>query len=87
MMEDYALATSQDATVETLFWRVVVARAIQDWLSKSASVRREAERYLFQNSDDLSLVCASAGINVDYLRHHLNKVRGQTLRDVLPLAA
>jgi hypothetical protein len=86
-MKDFAFATSQDTSTETIFWRVVLARTIQDWLSKSASLRREAERYLFQNSPDLSLVCASAGINVEYLRTHLNKVRGRRLRDLMPLAA
>jgi hypothetical protein len=86
-MKDFAFATSLETSTETIFWRVVLARTIQDWLSKSASARREAERYLFQNSADLSLVCASAGINVDYLRDHLNKVRGCKLHDVVPLAA
>jgi hypothetical protein len=87
MIEDFALATSQNATTETLFWRAVLAHAVQDWLSKSLRVKREAERYLFQDNEDLSTVCASAGINVDYLRKHLNRIRGRSLRDLMPLAA
>jgi hypothetical protein len=87
MTEEFAFATVHQRSPETLFWRVVIARTIQDWLSDSANVQRGAERYLFQNSEDLSLVCASAGINVNYLRDHLNKIRGHKLQDGLPLAA
>jgi hypothetical protein len=49
--------------------------------------KREAERYLFKNSVDLSLVCQSAGIDIGQLRTCLNKVRGQSLEDVLRIAA
>jgi hypothetical protein len=49
--------------------------------------KREAERYLFENSADLSLVCASAEIDILKLRTGLNKVRGRTLEDVLTVAA
>jgi hypothetical protein len=71
----------------TALWRVVIARAIQDWLSKSCRLKREAERYLFENSTDLALVCASAGIDVLRLRSCLNKMRGRTLENVLAVAA
>jgi hypothetical protein len=67
----------------TALWRGVIARAIQDWLSNSLRPQREAERYLFESSADLSLVCSSAGIDVLKLRTSLNKVRGRTLEDVL----
>ena len=40
----------------------------QDWLSEPLRPKREAERYLFENSVDLSLVCQSAGIDVWQLR-------------------
>jgi hypothetical protein len=84
MTEEFAFATAHQRTPETLFWRVVIARTIQDWLSNSADLKRGAERYLFQNSEDLSLVCASAGINVNYLRDHLNKIRGHKLHEIVP---
>jgi hypothetical protein len=71
----------------TGLWRGVIARAIQDWLSKSLRPKREAERYLFESSEDLSLVCSSAGIDVLKLRTCLNNVRGRTLEDVLAVAA
>jgi hypothetical protein len=73
--------------IVTALWRGVIARAIQDWLSKSLRPKREAERYLFENSVDLSLVCELAGINIERMRKCLNTVRGRTLRDLLPVAA
>ena len=79
--------TTKRMTTEAALWRGVIARTIQDWLSKPLRPKREAERYLFENSADLSSVCASAGIDVGRLRTCLNKVRGRTLHDLLPVAA
>jgi hypothetical protein len=82
-----ALATESKTTAETLLWRGVIARTIQDWLSKPLRRKREAERYLFENSADLSSVCSSAGIDVGRLRTRLNMMRGRTLLDLLPINA
>jgi len=87
MTREMALANELEMTSETLLWRGVIARTIQDWLSKPLRSKREAERYLFEDSADLSLVCSSAGISVFKLRTCLNKVRGRTLLDLLPIAA
>jgi hypothetical protein len=87
MTSERLLATEQELTTETLLWRGVIARTIQDWVSKPLRAKREAERYLFENSADLSSVCASAGIDVVRMRKCLNKVRGRTLEGVLAVAA
>jgi hypothetical protein len=87
MVRETVLATKPELISATGLWRGVIARAIQDWLSKSLRPKRDAERYLFENSADLSLVCASAGIDILRLRTSLNKVRGRTLEDVLAVAA
>jgi hypothetical protein len=86
MIREMALATKLEMTAETLLWRGVIARTIQDWLSMPLRPKREAERYLFENSADLSSVCRSAGIDVGRLRTRLNKVRGRILRDLLPVS-
>src|ERR1700674_4881878 len=78
--------TTKRMTTEAALWRGVIARTIQDWLSKPLRSKREAERYLFENSADLSSVCASAGIDIVRLRPRLNKVRGRTIRELLPVA-
>jgi hypothetical protein len=83
MVREMAFATESKMTAKTLLWRGVIARTIQDWASKPLRPKREAERYLFENSADLSLVCSAAGLNVLNLRICLNKVRGRTLENVL----
>jgi hypothetical protein len=65
-------------------WRGVIARTIYDWLSSRLRAKLEAERYLFENSADLSSVCEAAGINIGRLRTCLEKVRGQTLLELVP---
>jgi hypothetical protein len=87
MVREKILATKLELMTATGLWRGVIARTIQDWLSKSLRTKHEAERYLFENSADLSLVCAAAGIDILKLRTSLNKVRGRTLEDVLAVAA
>jgi hypothetical protein len=86
MIREMESATKLGMTAETLLWRGVIARTIQDWLSKALRPKLEAERYLFEDSADLSSVCASAGIDVGRLRTRLNMVRGRTLLDLLPIA-
>jgi hypothetical protein len=84
MIREKALATEPESTTENLLWRAVIATTIKEWLSAPLRSQREAERYLFENSADLSLVCGLAGITVGYLRTRLNKVRGRTLLDPVP---
>ena len=87
MLREMVFAQTPDLTTATVLWRGVIARTIQDWLSTSLRLKRDAERYLFTDSNDLSLVCNSAGLDVLKLRTHLNKVRGRTLEDILAVAA
>jgi hypothetical protein len=84
MIKEMALANALKMTAETLLWRGMIARTIEDWVSKPLRPKREAERYLFENSADLSSVCASAGIDIMRMRTRLNMVRGRTLRELLP---
>jgi len=90
MINKMALTTGQQRTTETdqwcRVWRGVIARTIQDWLSSPLRAKREAERYLFENSVDLSSVCELAGVNIVRLRACLEKVRGKTLLDLVPVA-
>jgi hypothetical protein len=87
MIREMALATKLEMSAETILWRGVIARTIQDRLSKRMGSKREAERYLFVDSADLSAVCASAGIDIVRMRKCLNNVRGRTMHDLLPIAA
>lgn len=87
MIRQMESGSDEPMTSENRMWRVVIARTIQDWLSKPLGPKREAERYLFQDSADLSWVCESAGIKVMQLRTCLNMARGRSLHHLLPIAA
>jgi len=87
MISEIAPSKTYDQETGVLLWKSVIATTVKDWLSTSLRSKLDAERYLFQNSRDLSLVCELAGINVDHLRRCLNKVRGRTPPSLLPVAA
>lgn len=72
-----AVMMSQDAPPETRLWQAVVATTIQEWVSGPLTAQREAERYIFSSKSDFNLVCESAGMNPDYLRGRLQRLRKQ----------
>ena len=87
MIREMMIATHQDMTTDRRLWRAVIASAIQDWLSGPLRLKRQAERYLFENSRDLSLVCESAGMDIGKLRGRLNGLRGQSMPNIITVAA
>jgi hypothetical protein len=56
-------------------WRAVIATTVQEWVSGPLRMKREAETFLFGNSQDYRTVCFSAGINPDHLRVRLEKYK------------
>jgi hypothetical protein len=56
-------------------WRAVIATTVQEWISGPLRMKREAETFLFGNSEDYRTVCFSAGINPDHLRVRLEKYK------------
>ncbi len=60
---------------ETLLWRAVIARTIQEWISGPLRRQREAEQYLFDDNRDFLLVCESAGMDIEQLRSRLTRLR------------
>lgn len=56
-------------------WRAVIASTVQEWVNGPLRVKREAEKFLFGNSQDYRTVCFSAGINPDQLRVRLEKYK------------
>ena len=63
-------------TFETLLWRAVIGRTIQEWISGPLIRQREAEQYLFEDDRDCPLVCESAGMDIGQLRSRLARLRG-----------
>ena len=66
-------------TNETLLWRAVIARTIQESISGSLRRQREAEQYLFGDNRDFPLVCGCAGMDLGRLRSRLTRLRGHAI--------
>jgi hypothetical protein len=65
---------AQDTGEEKL-WRAVIANTVREWIHGPLRRRREAEQYLFHNTEDYKTVCYSAGINPWDLRERLQRIR------------
>jgi hypothetical protein len=68
---------AQDTGEEKL-WRAVIANTVREWIHGPLRLRREAEQYLFHNTEDYKTVCYSAGINPWNLRERLQRIRERT---------
>lgn len=80
-----SLATLQDKQVdepaEQKLWRAVIASTVEEWINGPLRHQREAERFLFTDSDDYRTVCFSAGINPEDLRGRLEKIRARQVAE------
>ena len=59
---------------EQRLWRAVLADALQEWIHGPLRRQREAERFLFQDTEDFRTVCFSAGVDPAHLRYRLTKM-------------
>ena len=62
---------------EHRLWMAVLARTIEEWVSGPLRQKREAEQYLFNDNEDLRLVCQSAGIDPGRLRADLRRLQAK----------
>jgi hypothetical protein len=76
-----------EETVEQNLWRAVIVSTVEEWVSGPLRKKREAEEFLFQDSQDYRTVCYSAGINPEDLRRRLEKIRARSITDLRALAA
>jgi hypothetical protein len=65
---------TEECIAERHLWTAVVTRALEDWRAGTLRERREAQRFLFDESKDFSRVCASAGLDPSSLRVQLSKM-------------
>lgn len=70
--------TQQAVTEEYIgdhrLWLAVIVRAVEDWRSGTLRVRREAQKFLFEDDKDFNRVCAGAGLEPSSLRASLLKI-------------
>ena len=68
---------TQNDVLERRLWMAVLVRAIEDW-HLSTGNRNNAERFLFEENKDFSLVCVNAGFDPGRVRSALlRRVRGK----------
>jgi hypothetical protein len=72
---------------EQRLWRAVLADVLQEWIHGPLRQKREAEQFLFQDSEDYRTVCFSAGIDPAHLRYRLQKIRAGASIAVVAVAS
>jgi hypothetical protein len=65
---------TEDLIAERRLWTAVVVNAVEEWRSGSLRARREAQQFLFENTQDFELVCAGAGLDPQDMRSRLKKI-------------
>jgi hypothetical protein len=65
---------TEECIAERHLWTAVVTRALEDWRTGTLRERREAQKFLFEESNDFHRVCASAGLDPTSLRAQLSKI-------------
>jgi hypothetical protein len=65
---------TEECIAERHLWTAVLTRAVEDWRTGTLRVRREAQRFLFEEDTDFGRVCASAGLDPTSLRSQLAKI-------------
>jgi hypothetical protein len=62
---------------EVRLWRMVIASTIQEWVSGPLRTSQQAGQYLLSDKSDFKLVCQSAGMNHEFLRSRLLKLKAR----------
>lgn len=77
-MEEMSLMKQVEETPEVVaerrLWTAVIVHAVQDWLSGTLRDKREAQKFLFEDSEDFQQVCAGAGLDPSSFRSKLLRV-------------
>ena len=81
---------TEDCISERRLWTAVIVTAVEDWRSGSLRARREAQKFLFEDTADFEMVCASAGLDPATLRGRLLQIGKRVHMEgpyIQPLAA
>jgi len=66
--------TTEECIAERHLWIAVVTRALEDWRNGTLRQRRDAQKFLFEDTQDFARVCAGAGLDPASLRNRLTKI-------------
>jgi len=64
----------EEAIHERRLWTAVLLNAVEDWRGGTLRVRREAQKFLFEDQSDFEQVCAGAGLDPGSFRGNLLKI-------------
>ena len=59
---------------ERRLWTAVLIQAVEEWQTGTLRKRREAQTFLFDDSENLGRVCAGAGLDPERFRSKLLKI-------------
>lgn len=71
---EFGVEAAPELIAERRLWTAVLVYAVQDWLSGRLRDQREAQKFLFEENNDFSEVCACAGIDPSNFRSKLLRV-------------
>ncbi|MGH9687551.1 MAG: hypothetical protein ACRD5K_10710 [Candidatus Acidiferrales bacterium] len=78
MLENAATRVSGTVTEETIgerrLWIAVLTTAVEDWRNGTLRIRREAQKFLFEDHTDFERVCAAAGVDPSGFRSSLLRI-------------
>jgi hypothetical protein len=74
MKSNVVTAAREGLMGERLLWTAVLKLAVDDWRLGNLRQRREAQRFLFDEQDNLSRACAGAGLEPETFRCQCLKI-------------
>ncbi|HTR46702.1 MAG TPA: hypothetical protein VMM16_04870 [Verrucomicrobiae bacterium] len=72
--QTYQTEITEECIAERRIWLAVITLAVEDWRSGTLRARREAQRFLFDDTNDFERTCAAAGLDPGNLRARLSKI-------------
>ena len=73
-----ATEESNGSLSERRLWTAVLLQALEDWQSGNMRRRKEAEKFLFESSEDFSRVCRAAGLDPTGVLSRLRRMSNTT---------
>jgi hypothetical protein len=81
MAETLVANNEHQELAEQKLWRAVISSTVEEWIHGPLRRQREAGQFLFQDNKDYRTVCFSAGLDPEYLRGRLQKIRARTIAE------
>jgi len=74
MGNSWGVGATEAPISERRLWAAVLVQAVEEWWTGNLRQRREAQAFLFDDSENLARVCAGAGLDPERFSSKLLKV-------------